>query len=499
MKRDKHKILLIEPPFYRLFKDTYSLTRFPLSLAYLAGAIKNETRWSVMVYNADFHSKDESIKVKHLTGKGFESYLFHLKDLSRRIWRDVKLTIQEYEPDVIGISAKSQNFASACIVAKLAKEVNKQIIIIAGGPHPSLVGSDTLSCPDIDIAVRGEGEETLVELLDAIETQKTFDTIKGTIYRKNGRIVENEPRKFIKDLDSLCFPHESAPEVLKDYSQYPLEAFKYIFASRGCPYNCAFCGSPRIWSRKVRFRSVDNIIREIKLLQKQGLRFVHFDDDIFGVTKKNINDFCQALIKHCPGLKWSCELHVKLVDEQIISLMKAAGCFSIQLGIESGNNGLLNDIGKNITIEEGISSCKIIKKHGLLLYAFFMVGFPQETIDTLNDTFTAIKKVKCDSVIYSIFTPYPGTRAFEYCKKKGLIRDNFDISLYNHKSPANCFCMNIRPARFRLLVSQIEKMIDRKNWLNRMKQIFSLNSFRRIQELGVAKSFHKGVRILTRK
>ncbi len=499
MKRKHYRILLVEPPFYRLFKDTYSLDRYPLSLAYLAGMIKRETNWSVMVYNADFSPQSETIKVSYLASTGFDNYLNNLRDLSGSVWRVIKSTISEFNPDVVGISAKSQNFASACIVAKLAKEINKQIIVIVGGPHPSMVGSEVLKCPDIDVGVKGEGENTIVELLNAIETKNEFDGIQGIIYRKNGQIFENPPREFIKDLDSLPFPHETAPEVLKDYDQYPLTAFRNIFATRGCPYNCFFCGSRKIWGRKVRFRSPENIIKEIKGLQKKGLRSIHFDDDIFGINKQYINFLCTALIKYCQGLNWSCEFHVKLVDEQTISLMHAAGCYLIQIGIESGNNEILKKMRKNFTIEEAISACKIIKKHGIELQAFFIIGFPQETEDTLNDSVAAMKKIQSDLLTYSIFTPYPGTEAFEFCREIGLIDEDYDISLYNHQSPVNCFCINITPARFRTLVSKIEKMVDRKNSLNSIKQVFFRNPFSifsRMQELGIGKSLKAGIRIL---
>lgn len=499
MEQNSHRILLIEPPFYRLHKDTYSLDRYPLSLGYLSGIIKKETNWDVMAYNADFSPQIETMRVDYLTNIGFYNYLNHLRDLSRPIWREVKSTISEYKPNVVGISAKSQNFAAACIVAKLAKEVNNQIIVIVGGPHPSMVGPEVLNSPYIDIAVRGEGENTIVEILDTIEARKNFNTIRGIIYKKDSNIVQNPPRKFIEDLDRLCFPHEYAPEVLKDYDKYPVTAFKNIFGIRGCPYNCLFCGSRKIWSQKVRFRSPENVTREIKGLQKIGLKFVHFADDTFGVNKKYLNDLCNALIISCPGMKWSCELHVKLVDEQTVSLMKKAGCYSISIGIESGNNEILKEMRKNITIEEALSACELIKKHGIELHAFFMVGFPQETEDSLNDTVVALKKIKSDGLVYSIFTPYPGTEAFEFCKVKGLICDDYDISLHNHMSPANCFCMNITPERFRVLVKEIEKMVDKKNFLSRIRRIGSLNTLRRIRELGLGKSFQKGVKVLTGK
>ncbi|MFC1560953.1 B12-binding domain-containing radical SAM protein [Candidatus Latescibacterota bacterium] len=495
MKQLLPKILLIEPPFYRLFKETYSLDRYPLSLGFLAGAIKKKTNWRVKVYNADFYPHSETQKYSFFTSIGFENYLKNLKELSVHIWREIRSTLVEYNPTVVGISVKSQNFESAYIIAKLVKENNKQTVVIMGGPHPSMVGSDLLKYPEIDICVVGEGENTIIELLNAIQSNKKLNSIKGIIFKKDGQIFTSPPRDFIENLDSLNFPHEYAPEVLKDYNQYPVTAFKNIFAIRGCPYNCIFCGSKKIWSRRVRFRSPENVIKEIKGLQKMGLRFVSFNDDNFGINKKYINDLCNALIQYCPGIKWECEMHINLVDEENISLMKKAGCYSIQVGIESGNNEILSAIRKNITIEEAIMACKIIKKHGIYLQTFFIVGFPQETEDTLNDTFKAMKKIKCDTIIYSIFTPYPGTEIFEFCKEKGLIDDNYNVSLYNHQSPMNCFCLNITRERFRVLIDVIEKMVDRKNSLNRIKRIFSLNTFGRIRELGIGKSIKKGMMI----
>jgi tRNA A37 methylthiotransferase MiaB len=500
MTQNKHKILLIEPPFFRLFKDTYSLDRYPSSLGYLAGAIRKETNWSVLVYNADFNPKNEEKKISFLSGIGFDNYLNNLEQRSGHVWKDIKLTIEEYNPAVVGISVKSQNFTSALIVAELVKSINKQTVVIMGGPHPSMVGTNLfLDHPQIDISVVGEGENTITELLNAIESQEKFDNIHGIIYRKDDRIIESAPREFIKDLDCLCLPHEYASEVLKDYNHYSKSAFASIFTIRGCPYNCFFCGSREVWSRKVRFRSVENVIKEIIGLQKLGVTFIHFDDDTFGINKKHITNLCNALISNCPGLKWGCEIHVKLVDEQTISIMKAAGCSLIQIGIESGNNEILSTMRKDITIEEAIIACKIIKKHGIGLQTFFMVGFPQETEDTLNDTVVAMKKVKCNKICYSIFTPYPGTEAFEFCKKKGLIKDDFNISLYNHQSPANCFSINIAPKRFRTLVSNIERMVDRKNYLNKIKKVFSLNTFTRIKELGITKGLEKGLRIFAGK
>ena len=497
---EKDKILLIEPPFYRLFKDTYSLERYPLSLGYLAGAVKKDTDWEVMVYNSDFVSNGERHEVSYLTTTGFENYQNSLKDLSKSIWKEIKEVILEYRPSVVGISVKSQNFTSACIVAKLVKEIDKQITVIVGGPHPSMAGNKLFECSEIDVGVKGEGEKTIVELLKAIEdNNKEFKSINGIVYKKDNRIIETSPREFIKDLGSLSFPYETAREVLKDYEKYPLSAFKYIFTARGCPFNCFFCGSRKIWSRCVRLRPIENIIKEIKSLQEKGLRSLHFANDTFGTNKQHTINLCNALIEHCPKLKWSCETHVTLVNEQVISLMKKAGCYAITIGIESGNNEILRKIRKGFTIETAFSAGELIRKHGIELHTQFMIGLPWETEETIKDTIAAIKKINCETAIYSIFHPYPGTEAFEFCKENKLIDDNYDLSLYNHQSPANCFCLNITPKRFRELASKMEKMIDLKIRRSRIKRIFSFNTIWKIREMGIYPSLKKGIKIFTGK
>ncbi len=491
------RMLITQPPFRRLFKRTFSVNRYPLAFGYLAGTIKKETDWNVMVYNADFYPNSEFAKLSYLTGIGFNEYLRNLEDLSGEVWQEVRSTILDYKPSVVGVTAFSLSFRTAKIVAKIVKDVNKDIVVIVGGPHASIVGPEVLNCPDIDIVVKGEGEVTIVELLNAIERKKELNLIKGICYRKKNNIIDNPPRELIDNLDSLCFPQESAEEVLKDYEKYPLSAFMNIFATRGCPYNCYFCSSRKIWTRKVRFRSVENVIKEIKLLQKRGLRRIRFDDDMFGVNKPHIKDLCKALIKHCPGLKWECEIHLSLIDDTTLSLMKSAGCVMIQVGIESGSNEILKIMRKRYTIEKALATCILIKKYGFKLEAFFMVGFPHETEETINETYEAIKKAKVDKICYNIFTPFPGSEAYEFCKEKGLIDNSVDSSRFNYHSPENCFVVNLSHKKFRELVEKIEKMADKKNQFYRIRKLLDFDLFYRFKELGLRRSIQRGVRVLT--
>ncbi|MEO8499236.1 MAG: cobalamin-dependent protein, partial [Planctomycetota bacterium] len=271
------KILLAQPPFYRLFSEDFSLARYPLTLGYLAGTVREHTDWDVSIYNADFHPGGRHpTEVSYLTGPGFDNYVANLKTMTGPVWDEIRSTLAEHRPDVVGITAVSQTFTSARLIGKIVKQLNPDAKVIVGGPHASVAGGRLLSHPEIDIVVRGEGEMTLVEVLQAIDQGRPLDQIKGTIVRSGEEIVENPLRPVIKDLDSLCIPHEIAEDVLVGYDQHPAVAFRYLFASRGCPFNCLFCGSRDVWGRKSRVRSPENVVREIQGLQARGLQRLHF-------------------------------------------------------------------------------------------------------------------------------------------------------------------------------------------------------------------------------
>ena len=319
------RILLVEPPFYRLFHKRYSLERHPLALGYLSGTILRDTDWDVRVNNFDFVPNPQDIEVGYLAGVGYDSYKAHHIDLIKPIWDEIRDYLKKTNPPVLGITTKTQNWGATKIVASIAKELNPEIIVVVGGPHPCHVGTDIFESIDIDIGVQGEGEITIVELLDALGNGERLDGVKGIMFRKGDEIVVNPERPYVDDLDTLVFPHESAPQVLENYDQYPPSMFKSIFWTRGCPYDCLFCGSREIWTRKVRWRSIDNVMEEIRLLRARGVQSIDFADDTFGGNKKKIHELCQALIERFPGINWSTEIHIKLVDDETMNWMKKAG------------------------------------------------------------------------------------------------------------------------------------------------------------------------------
>ena len=464
--KDNKRVMLIEPPFYRLYHDQYCLVKYPLGLGYLSGAVLKNTNWSVQTYNADFNVKKKVFDPEndYVSGEGFKRYLSTLKDRSHSIWKEVENSIKDYNPSVVGISAKTQNFVSASIVAKIAKEINPDIKVIVGGVHPTMNGSKVLDCKDIDFLSIGEGEKTIVEILHALEKNTELNLVKGIVFKDNGKIVNTKSQSYVENLDTLDFPLTNASKVLRDFDKYPKEAFGYIFASRGCPYACTFCESKSMWTRKVRYRSPENVVAELKQMNEFGIKRVNFDDDTFGVSKKNIKSINDLLHQEIPNMTYTCETVVQLAkDENVVKDMKRGGCTATFVGIESGNNEILKKIKKTQTTDECIQAMQNLRKHGIESHAFIMVGFPDETEETFKQTMDFIPKLKPDGVIFSIFTPYPGSDIYNECKDKGIIQGDFDLALYNHQSPLNCFTKNIPKERFYELRKKAFEFVDNYN------------------------------------
>ena len=471
MKKSSEKRLqLMFPPFYRLYgndEDDASHNVYPLGIGYLAATVRKHTDWKVQAVVGDARFEQSvyfNMPLIRMAGSGFDNYLACLRTPDAPIWQEMEQHIADFAPDVLGLSATSQNWKAATMVAAIAKRLNPEVVVITGGPHSSMAGEKVLECPDIDINVVGEGEETMLDILSALETGRDLSTVDGISYRDSeGKIKKNKPRAFVGEVDDIPFPAEAAPYVLKDYDKFPLEAFRSMFSIRACPYNCQFCGSRTIWGRTSRFRSPENVVAEMKFLEGMGIKHVHFEDDLFGIKPKYIQDLCGLIEKELPDMTWSGELTVTTISDQNLAAMKASGCIAISYGVESGNNEMLKIIRKTQDVDGIRRSAELLRKHDIRSSAFFMIGFPEETEETLNDTIELMKDLDVDNIVFSIFTPYPDTEMFHICEKKGLIPDDYDISLYNHQSLENCFTDKIPPARFRQIATESLELVDKLN------------------------------------
>lgn len=485
-------ILLIQPPFYRLFDDHFSLERYPLSLGYLAAAIRKETPWSVKVYLADFLAGGKRISDLEMHGQGFSNYRQNLDDITIPVWQALEAQIRRLEPDVVGILTLAPTYRSARQTATIVKRCNPATLVMVGGPHPTNVGGSILEDEEaIDLVVRGEGETTVVEVLEAVSRRAPLDGIDGIVFRQGTRIIANAPREPASDLDSLAFPYTSAPEALIDYDSYHPSAFGTVSTSRGCPYACFFCGSRNMWGRTVRTRSVGSVVEEIGALYQSGIRTIMFIDDNLRPSKAGIRELSDRIRETCPDLQWNCYLHVNLIDEPTVEVMARSGCQSIMFGIESGNAGMLERMRKQTSVSEGFAAAEIVRRHRIIPYAFFLAGLPGETEESLMDTFQAMKRFKGE-LILSVFTPYPGTEAYEYCRAHGLVGEDYDTANFNHQSPLNYFCPDIPRDRLAAIVDEMFRYVERHNAKHTIRRDLSTylspDIFFRIHRYGLSNS-----------
>ncbi len=452
------KILLINPPWYRLFGE--ELAAFPLGLSYIAGVLE-KNGFDVVVYNAD-HSKGaiSDMSTEEMVAH-HESYLKTLADISMPIWSEVSEVIKSQKPDVVGINVWTPKLGSALNVAQICKEINPDIKVVFGGVHATIMPDESLQSPYVDFVVRREGEYTMLELAQRLKNNEPVDDVLGISFKKDGKIIHNTDRPYIENLDDLSFP---ARHLLLDKETYFANAFGKIFASRGCPYQCNYCGSNKIWTRKVRYRSPKNVVDEIEHVKKEfGSTHFVFEDDLLTINKKFLMSICDELIERKLDVEWSCETRANLIFDDLVKKMKQAGCTGIVVGIESGSAKILKDIKKGIVPEQIYNAAKIIKDNGIIYSAFFMMGFPTETKEDIMETVKVMKETQPFNAVLSVLTPYPDSEIYYQCLEMGLLPKNIDWSRFYHQSPDNFFVKNMTKQEFDEIKNWAMKVFDDHN------------------------------------
>jgi radical SAM superfamily enzyme YgiQ (UPF0313 family) len=329
-------------------------------------------------------------------------------------------SIKEFGPDLIGITVLSRGHNMAKHLVSIIK--NKfNIPIVLGGPQVSAYPIEIYKDFKPDFCIVGEGEMTVCELIEAIQGKMNLESIKGLVYSQNGVLKKTSPRELISNLDSISPPawdlmspskYRIAP-ILAPAKAFPIAP---ILTTRGCPYQCTFCATNVTWKRKIRRRSVKNVIDEIEMLIKRfGVREIHLSDDNFTLIRKHVEDFCNGLKERKINISWQCPngVRVDTLDIKLLKKMKESGCYALGLGIESGNRNILKRIKKNLNLDIVKRVLSNMKKVGISSYGFFILGLPGETHSSIRDTINFALNNPFDRVWFNILTPYPGSEIFE--------------------------------------------------------------------------------------
>lgn len=355
----------------------------------------------------------ESLVRANLHTNIFDAYFYQ--------WDDELLChkIFEYSPDIIGISSMTHEISRAAILAsKIKKSIDYDLIAIVGGCHVTALPVETIKeFSSFDYGVIGEGELTIVRLVDALKNKRCVKEIPGIVFRdENSEVILN----IHNDVLSADLLNQIPVHTLKHYYGNDLKALKpknashTIFSSRGCPYNCVFC--MQVLGRKVRYRSIDSIIDEIKyVVDNYGAHTINFSDEIFLFNNQRTKDLLNRLIDEgiSDKIKWSGQTRANMVTSEIIKLAKKSGCYQLGMGVESGNEQILKKINKKITISQIYNAVNIIKKANIELGTYFILGHPGETEKTAKETCDLAIKLNTNTIAIGLMVPYPGTAIYD--------------------------------------------------------------------------------------
>ena len=344
----------------------------------------------------------------------------------------------EGSPDIIGITSMTSAVMNGYEIAAKCREKFPQAKIIFGGVHPTVLPEDVLSREYIDFVIRGEGEESFYKFLMG----QDIKTITGMSYRENGKIIHNPDSTLIHNLDTLPVPAYKKLPVTKyiptlgSYKRLPAIS---MLATRGCPGKCTYCFGSFLGGQ-VRMHSVDYLINEIKMLQRDfGIKEILFYDDTFTTYRNKVKEFCNRIISEKIDISWVCFSRVDTIDEETLLHMKKAGCHQVMYGIESGSDEILKNINKKINRQKAIEVVKMTKKIGIECRTTFMLGNPGETEETILKTIKFAIELDPDIALFNVTTPFPGTQMFSWAKENGYLTSQdwakYDLSNMLMKLP----------------------------------------------------------------
>ncbi|HYN44751.1 MAG TPA: cobalamin-dependent protein [Candidatus Limnocylindrales bacterium] len=423
MKKMK-KILLIDPPTTRSKDFGAEKLRIglvpPLGLAYIAAVLEKE---------------NYVVKILDCTAEGYFDEINYAQDKIRYGLTDesIKTKITEFSPDLVGVSCLFSNkSADLHNVCRIVKEVNKNVVIVVGGVHPTVLPERTLKDKNIDFVILGEGEYTFRDIINTLNEDGDLSKIDGIGYRKNKKITIIPKTKFIDNLDELplparhLLPMDIYSKAASPHSGFKRSPFTTMISSRGCPQRCTFCELHHLWGRKYRMRSSQKVLDEIEFLVKEyGIKEIHFEDDNLTANKKRALEIFNGIIERKLDITWSdpSGLSVFYLDDEILEKIKESGGYSISLAIESGDEYVLHHLmRKPVKLNDVKTIVNKARKIGLYVRGFFIIGSPEETKEQINNTVDFAKNLGLDWAHFFIFTPHYGTEMREICEKNNYIK-----------------------------------------------------------------------------
>ncbi len=357
------------------------------------------------------------------------------RDLNRQIevfdmsfrshpFEDLKKKLLRFQPDSVGISIMTPQLADACRTAGIVRELLPEVLIIAGGPHATVLPADTIRRTGADLVYSGEAERAWTALLSGEEPSG----IPGMTMIMEGEILTVPGLLLTEDLDTLPIPDRSIFDMEKYFASWysmdrvdPRLRGTSIMATRGCPFKCTFCQPTlsEIFGKGIRKRSPESIVKELEsLIEQYGINAFMFEDSTFIIDAVWVRKICELMIKKELGLRWCCNVRADLLTGDLLDIMIAAGLSKINIGVESASQRVLDDIyEKGITVDGVRRALRMAKKKGIFVQGYFMLGAPGETLEEMKQTIRFASQEPFDDALFDITTPFPHTELWERTKE----------------------------------------------------------------------------------
>ena len=399
------KILLINPPREHMIRwtvndwelDLGQISSFPpIGLMYLSSYLREHTNHEVRILDAIADKMN---------------------------YQTLRQYLSEFNPVVVGRTSFTFTFYDVLQTAKLAKEVKPSVKVCLGGPHTSLFPDETMTHPEIDCLIVGDGEVAFKEWLDSLENRINIRDIKGmVICREVDHLVKTENSKYITDLDSLPFPGFDLLDRKKYYATFGSSSFMAtICSTRGCPFQCTYCQVP---DKKYRMRSAENVVREMLSCYDKGIRDFYFFDDMFNINSQRVIDIAEKILhsEMSGHITWLFRGRVDGIDEKMLTIAKKAGCRQILLGVEDYTDEGLKKIKKRITMKQAFEAVKMARKYGIETSTNWIIGFPHhQSKKDIYDLINTAMRINSDYAQFSILQLFPGCEMYEECVKEGSL------------------------------------------------------------------------------
>ena len=337
---------------------------------------------------------------------------------------------QARKADLVGITTTAPTYHSALEIARLIKQSDSGTTVVLGGPQATFLDAESLEKSLADAVVRGEGEHTMLDVADAVESGGTFD-FDGVTYREADVVVKNPDRKLIPNLDEIPLP---ARDLLPMEKYLPAKSTGVI-SSRGCPFRCIFCASSNLNHKTFRSRSAHNVFDEVAQLVAQGYENVTMLDDNFILNKDRTFKFADLVEENKLKFDWSCTARVDSIDEDLLRRLREVGCNGLFFGVESASDDTLKLIKKGFSTDQAISSFDVLQDYDYTTTASFMIGLPGDDRQKTIDTIDLAKRINPDFAMFSVTTPYPGTELYDNIDRYDLEITSNDWSKFTLTKP----------------------------------------------------------------